>query len=144
MDPNLAPIITEVELDAPLPEVWAALTEPDRMRQWFFANIPDFKPRAGFTTAFPVKSEERTFVHLWKVVEVKPLQYIKVEWQFRDYPGKSHVTYSVKETEAGTKVRLETEVLAPFPQHIPEFKRESGVAGWDYFIRQQLPSYFNS
>jgi len=30
-----------------------------------------------------------------------------------------------------------------FPQDIPEFTRESGKAGWEYFIQQRLPSFLN-
>jgi len=32
-------------------------------------------------------------------------------------------------------------VLEDFPQDIPEFKRESGLAGWTYLILESLQKY---
>jgi hypothetical protein len=31
--------------------------------------------------------------------------------------------------------------LQSFPGHIPEFKRESCLAGWQYFIRERLKKF---
>jgi len=35
-------------------------------------------------------------------------------------------------------LKLIAEVIADFSQDIPEFKRESGVGGWNYFIKESL------
>jgi len=38
-------------------------------------------------------------------------------------------------------VVLSTEVLEDYPDDIPEFKRESGLGGWNYFIKDRLYNY---
>jgi hypothetical protein len=40
-----------------------------------------------------------------------------------------------------TKLRLTAQVLEDFPEDIPEFKRESGVEGWTYFIKKSLKEF---
>lgn len=40
-----------------------------------------------------------------------------------------------------TKLSLTHMVIEDFPVNIPEFSRESGVAGWKYFIRKSLKEY---
>jgi uncharacterized protein YndB with AHSA1/START domain len=121
--------------------VWSAITEIDQMRQWYFENIPSFKPEVGFETQFNVESQERNFLHLWKVTEAVPLKKIKYTWKFEGYPGDSFVVFELFEHNNGTKLRLSTEVLEDFPADIPEFKRESGVAGWTFFIKKSLKEF---
>ncbi len=48
------------------------------MRKWYFENIPAFKPEVGFETQFNVQSEERNFLHKWKVTEVQPSENDKI------------------------------------------------------------------
>ena len=135
------PIKLEISLDATLDTVWEALTKPTQMREWYFENIPDFKPEKGFETRFEVKSEERTFTHIWKITEVIPFKKIAYIWNFEEYPGESISIFSLTEKMDATILKLESHVLKPFPKDIPEFKRESGVAGWDYLINKNLVEF---
>jgi len=38
---------------------------------------------------------------------------------------------------------LSTEISESFPLDIPEFKRESCVEGWTYFIKKRLKEYLD-
>ena len=49
------PILVSQILAAPRAEVWAAITDPQRMREWFFEEIPEFEARVGFETRFDVQ-----------------------------------------------------------------------------------------
>ncbi len=40
-----------------------------------------------------------------------------------------------------TKLRLTHQVLEDFPDDIPEFKRESGLEGWKFFITKSLKEF---
>ena len=44
MKSNEEPIVVEDEFDNSLETVWAAITELEHMREWYFENIPCFKP----------------------------------------------------------------------------------------------------
>lgn len=132
------PIVFEQSFQNSTEEVWSAITELKQMRKWFFDNIKEFEPKIGFKTSFEVQSEERTFTHLWEITEVVPLQKITYRWRYNEYPGDSYVKFELIEKEGYTILRVSTEVIADFPDVIPEFKRESGVQGWNYFIGKEL------
>ena len=137
------PIIVEQTYNASIDTVWNALTEIDQMRQWYFKNIPSFEPEVGFETQFNVQSEDRNFLHMWKVTEVVPLQKIKYNWKYENYPGDSYVVLELFKQGNATKLRLTHEVHESFPDDIPEFKRESGVKGWTFFIKQSLKEFLS-
>lgn len=42
------PIIVEQTFNTTIDSVWKAITEIKQMRQWYFENIPTFKPEVGF------------------------------------------------------------------------------------------------
>ncbi len=137
------PIIVEHLFPVSKVELWEALTDPDKMRHWFFDVMPDFKAEVGFRTSFTLTNEGRVFPHNWEVTAVVPQEAISVQWTFTGYPGVSLVTYALNEESAGsTKLTLTAKVLEDHPADIIEFKRESGVGGWNYFIKEALPKYF--
>ena len=135
------PIVVEQTYDASLDIVWNALTEIDQMRQWYFETIPSFKPEVGFETKFNVQSQDRNFLHMWKVTEVVSLKKLKYNWKYEGYPGDSFVVFELFKQDDMTKLRLTHEVQESFPEDIPEFKRESGVKGWTFFIKQSLKEF---
>lgn len=141
MSNNYEPIIVEQSYNASIEMVWAAITEIDQMRQWYFDNIPAFEAKVGFETEFIIENEGRVFPHLWKITEVIPKKKIAYSWKFRGYEGDGLVSFELFETDERTKLKLTSEVIENFPQDIPEFKRESGVAGWNYFIGESLKGY---
>jgi uncharacterized protein YndB with AHSA1/START domain len=123
--------------------IWNAITQVDRMREWFFDNIPSFEPRVGFETSFNIHNDGREFLHLWTILEVIPNELIKYNWKYEGYSGDSNVTFKIAENDKGVRLHLSMEILEDFPEDIPEFKRESCVAGWNYFIKERLPEYLN-
>lgn len=136
------PIIKEETFDAPLMEVWEAITDVDKMKKWYFDNIPAFKPEVGFETEFNVSSGERNFLHRWKIVAVALGTKVKYSWQFKEYPGEGFVTFELFDKGEQTLLRLTAENMDSFPQDVPEFSRESCSGGWDYFIHGRLKEYF--
>ena len=72
MDKKDALLILEENYNSPITKVWAAITEVEQMRQWFFADIPDFSPTVGFHTEFDVQAPSRIFRHLWTITEAEP------------------------------------------------------------------------
>ena len=141
MKKNEEPIIVEQSFSTSVETIWSSITEIDKMRQWYFDNIPSFKPEIGFEIRFNVKGQDRSFLHIWKVTEVVPLKMIAYYWKYENYPGDSLVKFELFEENKSTKLRLTHQVLEDFPDDIPEFKRESGVEGWTYFIRKSLKEF---
>jgi uncharacterized protein YndB with AHSA1/START domain len=141
MSKNDEPIIVEQTFNTSIDTVWNSITEIDQMRQWYFENIPSFKPEVGFETQFNVQSQDRNFLHMWKVTEVVPQKMIKYNWKYMGYRGDSFVVFELFKQNNVTKLRLTHEVQESFPEDIPEFSRESGVEGWTFFIRRSLKEF---
>jgi uncharacterized protein YndB with AHSA1/START domain len=121
--------------------VWQAITDPTQMREWYFDNIPDFKPEVGFTTKFPVQSDKRTFTHLWTVTKVVPLQELRYRWRYREYPGEAEAVFHLLTEGEHTQLILRFTGLDTFPSGIPEFTEAACRGGWKYFLQEQLPAY---
>ena len=141
MKKNEEPIVVEQIFNASANTVWNAITGIDQMRRWYFENIPSFKPEVGFETQFKVETGEIVFTHLWKITEAIPDKMILYNWKYEEYPGNSVVRFELFEENNLTKLRLTHQVLEDFPEDIPEFKRESGVEGWTYFIKKRLKEF---
>jgi uncharacterized protein YndB with AHSA1/START domain len=135
------PIIVEQTFHMSVETVWNSITKIGQMRQWYFENIPSFKPEVGFETQFNVQSKDRNFLHMWKVTEVVPLKKIIYNWKYEGYRGDSFVVFELFKQNNLTKLRLTHQVQESFPEDIPEFSRESGVAGWTFFIRKSLKEF---
>lgn len=132
------PIILTETYDAPAARVWRAITDPAEMRQWFIEAIPDFQPVVGFETKFMVAHEGKTFPHHWTVTDVEEGERLVYEWRIEGYPGRSSSLWELSEEGAGAKLTLTCHVHEDFPQDVPEFRRESGVAGWTAFLKDAL------
>ncbi|UCC43272.1 MAG: SRPBCC domain-containing protein [Candidatus Zixiibacteriota bacterium] len=135
------PIVVEQTFNASIDTVWDSITQIDLMRQWYFENIPDFKAEVGFETQFNVESQGRNFLHMWKVTEVVPGRKIAYDWKYDGYPGDSFVVFELFEHGDSAKLTLTVNVREDFPEDIPEFKRESCIGGWEFFIKQRLKGY---
>ena len=144
MDDRSVPIVVEQQFNQPVYQVWAAITERDKMVSWFFDNIPDFKAEVGFETSFDVHSGNRVFRHLWKIIEVVIPSKIVYHWSYPDFVGEGIVTFNLVEIQNGSLLRLTNEGLHTFPDDIPEFTRESCLGGWKYFINGNLKNYLDS
>jgi len=136
-------IIVEQLFDSSIENVWKAITELAKMKRWFFDNIPSFNPTVGFETRFVVQVEDRVFPHLWKLTEVVPMKKITYDWRYEGYQGRSIVIFELIKEVHQTKLKLTSTAIESFPDNIPEFTRESGVQGWNYFIKKSLKGYLD-
>lgn len=134
----MKPIIVYTTIHQPIENVWKVITEKNEMVQWFFENIPDFKPEVGFVTQFIVDAGERKFLHWWEILEVNSKHKIKYNWRYPDYyEGSSYVTFELSSKEINkTEMIITAEGIENFPQEIPEFSRESCRGGWEYFSKR--------
>ncbi len=135
------PLITERLIDAPVALVWAALTEPERMRAWYF-DVDDFKPEVGFEFRFEGCGREgEKYLHICKVLEVVPGRKLVHTWCYDGFPGQSVVMITLEEEGGGTKLVLTHAGLETFDQTNDSFARNSFEAGWTEIIGTSLPAY---
>jgi len=138
------PIIISDTYAASADRVWRAISDLNQMRQWYFEMLPDFQAVTGFETDFLITNEGRQFHHHWRVTDVVPGERLTYEWVVDGYPGRSVTIWDLKAGEGTTTLTLTCNILEDFPGDIPEFKRESGFAGWTFFIKEQLKDFLEN
>ena len=135
------PIVIEQSFSVPPDVVWQAVTRPNLMREWYFEQIEDFRPEVGFETGFDIEVGGRIFGHRWKVIDVVPCTSITYTWRYKGFPGLGTTEWRLSKTKTGTKLILTSSGIESFSQDIPEFTRERGQAGWEYFIQERLANF---
>lgn len=137
-------IIVEQDFKSTVLRLWRSITVLDEMRQWYFKSIPAFEAAVGFSTQFMVDAGDRSFMHNWEVLEVKEFSRIVYSWNYIGFEGDAMVEFEIDEFALGSRLKLTFSVLSDFTADIPEFKKESCLAGWQYFIHENLKSYLDS
>jgi uncharacterized protein YndB with AHSA1/START domain len=134
------PFVIERTYNAPIEKVWKAITDKDLMKQWYF-DIAAFKPEVGFEFTFNGGSEEKTYTHLCKVLEVIPNKKISYSWRYKDYEGNSVVTFELFDEGDKTRLKLTHTGLETFPQNTKDFARESFAQGWTFITGTSLKNF---
>lgn len=135
------PVIIEYELEAPVEQVWKAITDKTEMKQWYF-DISDFKPEAGFEFQFTGGAENGiTYIHLCKITEVEENKKLKYSWRYKDYDGMSFVSFELSPNGNKTRLKLTHEGLETFPENNPDLNRSQFLAGWIHIIGTSLTGY---
>ena len=135
------PFVIERTYDAPVATVWKALTERDRMKQWYF-NLAVFKAEVGFEFRFFGEGRQgENYLHLCKITAVEPQKKLAYSWRYDGFEGNSLVTFELFDEGGKTRIRLTHEGLETFPANNPDFAKESFAAGWTEIIGAGLKKY---
>jgi uncharacterized protein YndB with AHSA1/START domain len=96
-------------LDCAPAEVWAALTEPERLRDWLAEAEVEPGPEGSMTLDFGDGGIERCRIALWK-----PPNLLAYEWNFLG-ETPSHVRWELESLDEGrgTRLTLEHRLLEP-------------------------------
>lgn len=138
---NNQPLIIERSFAAPIGNVWSAITDKNKMKQWYF-DLAEFKPEVGFEFQFYGGSEEKQWLHLCQITEVVPEEKITYSWRYDGYSGISFVTFELSTEGSETIVKLIHAGLESFPvDTVPELKKENFVEGWTYIIGTSLKKF---
>jgi uncharacterized protein YndB with AHSA1/START domain len=125
---SIGTVVVERTLNAPVAQVWKALTDADQMRAWYF-DLKEFKPEPGFEFEFVVEHEGTNYHHLCKVTEVFPQKKLAYTWRYKGEPGNSLVMFELFPDGNKTKLRLTHEGLETFPK-TPAYARKNFEMGW--------------
>jgi|SRR6185503_1165688 len=136
------PVIVERVYNAPLKTVWDAITDIEKMKQWYFPMLEEFEPEIGFETRFDVSHNGKVFVHIWKINEVVPFRKISYEWKFGGYPGDSIVSWELFPDGEGTRIVLTHTGIGSFRGDLhPDLTAQNFEAGWTSFIGTALKNF---
>jgi len=135
------PFVIERTYNAPIDKVWQAITDKDKMKEWYF-DLEKFKPEVGFEFQFTGGTEENKFLHLCKITEVIPGKKLTHSWRYDGYPGESFVTFELFDEGNKTKLKLTHAGLETFPSK-PDFAKSNFEAGWTDIIGRSLLEYLD-
>lgn len=137
---NQEPIVIESTLTATAKKVWEALTEPAKMKQWYF-DIENFNAELGHEFQFVAGDDEKKYLHLCKITQVVPFEKLTYTWRYDGYLGSSIVTFELLDEGEQTRLKLTHEGLDSFPASNPDFAKENFVAGWNEIITSSLKGF---
>ncbi|AXG74698.1 SRPBCC domain-containing protein [Flavobacterium arcticum] len=134
------PLVVTRTYNAPVTHVWQALTDVEKMRQWYF-DLKDFKAEIGFKFNFVgCDHDGENFIHLCEVTEVIPETKLTYSWKYDGYDGISYVTFELFPEDDKTKLILTHTDLDTFPS-IEELKRDNFEKGWNQILGTSLKEY---
>ena len=127
-------------IKAPPAKVWAAITEPKLMMQWWGPDAgptlraeADVRPGGRFSVAFRLMNgDEHNPTGIYR--EVVPEKKLVFTWEAPGMPEReSLVTFLLEPIDGGTKLTLRHE-------HLPEEVRKSHEQGWTGLL-DKLPLF---
>lgn len=136
------PFVIERTYNAPAKKVWEAITNRDKMEQWYF-KLEEFRPEVGFEFRFSGGPPERSYLHICVVTEVVPGKKLTHSWRYDGYEGQSYVTWELFPEGDKTRVRLTHAGLETFPEK-PDFAKENFMAGWTHILGSSLAGYLEN
>ncbi|MCF8449055.1 MAG: SRPBCC domain-containing protein [Taibaiella sp.] len=141
---NKQPFVIERTFDAPLDMVWAAITDRERMKEWYF-EMDAFVPEVGCEFRFSGCGHNgEKYLHLCQVLEVSQGSMISYSWRYDNHPGNSVVKFELfKEEGNRTRLKLTHAGLESFDSTNPDFAPESFADGWAEIIGNMLPKFLN-
>jgi uncharacterized protein YndB with AHSA1/START domain len=125
---------------APIQVVWAAITDKDQMKNWYF-DLAEFKPEVGFEFQFIGGTECHSYLHLCKITEAIVGKKLTHTWKYDGYEGISYVTFELFEEPTGTRLKLTHSGLDTFPQNNPDFAANNFAKGWTNIIGNALANF---
>jgi len=134
------PLIIERSYDATPAQIWAALTDPEKIKLWYF-ELPDFRAEVGYQFQFEGGPPERSYLHLCEVKEVLPNQVLAYSWRYDGYPGDSLVRFEILPEGKQTKVKLTHSGLHSFPADNPDFAPTNFETGWTDILGRSLTAF---
>jgi len=137
---NLAEVVVvERTFNAPVDQVWKALTDVEEMRRWYF-DLEKFEPEVGFEFEFVVEHEGMKYHHLCKITDVIPQKKLAYTWRYKGHEGNSLVTFELFAAGQKTRLKLTHEGLETLPK-TAAFARKNFEAGWTEIIGSSLRQF---
>ena len=127
--------------DAPVEKVWAALTEKEQMKQWYF-DIPDFELKSGSVFNFYEPGGNNRFHHQCRITEIIPLKKFEHTWAYPAISkGETIVTWELIPKSDKTLVTLSHSGTESFADGGAALAKENFAAGWKEILGSSLKKY---
>ncbi len=134
-------VIVKQKVDAPVEKVWAALTDKNLMKEWYF-DIADFELSEHGEFNFFEPGDTKKFHHHGEILEVIPNVKLKHTWSYPEFSKeKTIVIWRLEEADGGTLVTLTHKGLENLNHLGNDFRRESFEEGWNEIVGKSLKEF---
>lgn len=136
-----SPLIIERTFNVAAEKIWTALTNKEKMRQWYF-DLSAFKPEPGFNFQFYGTGKEgEKYLHLCTVEEAIVNKKLSYTWRYDGYEGNSLLSFELFPEGDTTKLVLTHSGLETFPTTTNAFAKENFMEGWTFLIHTSLKEF---
>lgn len=124
----------EQQYNHPIAKVWAAITDQEKITQWFMKC--DFKAEPGYKYRLLSDDENGTCERVYgTVLTVNPMHELVYSWEVSSVETVTTVTWTLEEKNGGTLLTLVHSGISAFPTEDTAVKMlESFSSGWDACI----------
>lgn len=134
-------VVVKQKLDAPVEKVWAALTDKNQMKEWYF-DIPDFELSVHGEFNFFEPGDAKKFHHHGEILEVIPNEKLKHTWSYPEFSKeKTIVKWRLEKDGDGTVVTLMHKGLENLDHLGNDFRRDSFEEGWNEIVSKNLKEF---
>jgi|SRR5436190_18428606 len=121
--------------------VWEAITNPAKMKVWYF-DVPEFRAEKGNEFSFIGGPPDGIqYKHICIVTEVVVEKKLAYTWRYDGYEGISKVIFELFPENGGTRLKLTHEGLDTFPSNNKDFAKNNFKAGWTEIVGTSLENY---
>jgi len=129
----MKPLEKKVVINAPVSEVWKALTDPGIIEQWMF--MPNnFKPELNHVFVFNAEMDGNKFDINCKVLEIEKNKKLVYSWSGPFFEGNTTVSIQLKDSNGETELIL---IHSGWGEN-QEAVRESHSEGWNLRFVEKL------
>ena len=122
-------------------ELWNALTDKNKMKDWFF-EIPDFTTEVGAEFNFYKFNQNLDTLHRCQVIESKAPEIFKFTWTHpKQSTGTSIITWRLIPRRGATTLHLTHEGIENFKDAGENFKIENFESGWEKILGDSLNKF---
>lgn len=138
------PIKVQQTVSTPLQDVWEALTEPAKMKEWYF-EVEGFKMEMGNIFRFYGDNKAKTFLHVCELLDFVPNQSLVHTWTHpEESKGSSILKWQLYPIDDNnTRIELEHSGVEQFSDAGRDFARESYEFGWKGIVTIGLRNFLH-
>ncbi len=138
------PIVIEQIYAVPVETVWKAITDKEKMKQWYF-TINDFKLEVGAVFSFYEPGGANQYFHRCVIQEIIPNRKFRHTWTHPDHSkGESMMTWDLEQLDYGTKLTLTHAGIENFADAGEGFQRKNYEAGWNEILSISLHEFLEN
>lgn len=138
---DIDPVQISTKVHAPIEKVWAALTDPALMRQWYF-DIDRDSLQDGDTFKFYEPGGENKFLHECLILEMVEPTKFRHTWAYPEHSqGSSTVNWDLESHGEDTEVILTHEGIHHLYDGGDALSEANFVAGWTAILNETLRDF---